>query len=198
MIRDLVYANRTCRRFVESHRISREDLLSLVDLARLSASAGNLQPLKYLLVHEEEDRGRMFPLLGWAAYLSGWKGPAEGERPAAYIAILCDTGISANPGCDHGIAAQTILLAAREMGLAGAMIGAVNAKGVKKAFDVPEPLSVLLVLALGRPLETAVIEPVGENGDIRYWRDDQGVHHVPKRALEEVVVFSGQCLEAAD
>ncbi|MBU2488438.1 MAG: nitroreductase family protein [Proteobacteria bacterium] len=188
MIRDLAYANRTCRRFVESGRISRDDLMALADLARVTASAGNLQPLKYLLVHEEADCVRMFPLLGWAAYLSGWKGPAEGERPAAYIVILCDTSISANPGCDHGIAAQTILLGAREKGLAGAMIGAVNAKGLAKAFSLPDHLNVLLVLALGWPLEEVVLEPMGADGDIRYWRDDAGVHHVPKRSLEEVVL----------
>ncbi|MBW1989741.1 MAG: nitroreductase family protein, partial [Deltaproteobacteria bacterium] len=126
MLKDLVEKNRTCRRFVEAERMDKETLLSLVDLARLCPSAGNLQPLKYLLLHRKKDCARLFPLLGWAAYLSGWKGPEPGERPTAYVVILHDTNLAASPGCDHGICAQTMLLGAREKGLAGAMIGAFN------------------------------------------------------------------------
>lgn len=188
MIKELVYANRTCRRFHEDSAVSFETLAGLVDLARVTASAGNLQPLKYVVCCDSEKNARIFPNLGWAAYLSGWKGPAEGERPAAYIVILLDRNISANPGCDHGIAAQTILLGAREQGLAGAMIGAVNAKALKRLLVLPENLDILLVLAMGKPREEARLTELGPDGDIRYYRDADQVHFVPKRSLSDILI----------
>ncbi|MEW5734376.1 MAG: nitroreductase family protein [Thermodesulfobacteriota bacterium] len=184
---ELVYANRTCRRFRQDRPVSRETLVSLIDLARVTASAGNIQPLKYAPVCEQADRERLFPLLGWAAYLSGWKGPAEGQRPAGYIVICCDTDIAKQPGCDHGIAAQTILLGARALGLAGAMIGAFNAGSVQKALDLAANLNPVLVIALGEPAETVRIIDVGADGNICYFRDDRDCHVVPKRRLEDIL-----------
>lgn len=184
----LVYQNRTCRRFREDRPLTRQTLVDLIDLARVTASAGNLQPLKYAPVSEQASRERLFPLLGWAAYLSGWKGPAPGERPAGYIVICCDTDITKQPGCDHGIAAQTILLGARAQGLAGAMIGAFNPGAVQKALGLPENLAPVLVLALGEPAEAIRIVGLPEDGNICYFRDDSDCHVVPKRKLEDVVV----------
>lgn len=165
-----------------------ETLKELVDLARLSASAGNLQPLKYILSDTPERNSLVFSCLGWAAYLKEWPGPPEGERPAAYIVILGDRTIAKNFWCDHGIACQSILLGAREAGLAGCIFGAVNWKKLRESLKIPESLEPLLVLAIGKPVETAVVEAVDESGDIKYWRDEEMVHHVPKRSLEEVIV----------
>ena len=91
MLRDLIISNRSCRRFHEEVTIERQTLEELVDLARLSASAGNLQPLKYILSHEPQENARIFANLAWAAYLKEWPGPSPGERPAAYIILLGDT-----------------------------------------------------------------------------------------------------------
>jgi nitroreductase len=188
MLKNLVLKNRSYRRFFESESISFETLSELVDLARLSGSAANAQPLKFLLSCQPESNARIFPLLSWAGYLQTWHGPQEGERPAAYIAILGDTQIRPAFGCDHGIAAQSILLGAAERGLGGCMIGSVKKAELKQAFNLPEHLEVLLVLALGRPRETVILEDLPADGSIKYWRDEDEVHHVPKRALAEIIL----------
>jgi nitroreductase len=187
-LRDLVVRNRSYRRFDESHRVERETLLELVDLARQTASAANRQPLKYVLSADPQTNARIFPCLGWAAYLKEWPGPAPGERPSAYIVVLVDEAVSKEWWCDDGIAAQTILLGATARGLGGCMIGALRHERLRGVLRVPDHLRVRLVIALGKPAERVVIEPVPPSGDIRYWRDGAGVHHVPKRSLEEVVL----------
>jgi nitroreductase len=188
MLRDLVLRNRSYRRFRENQPVSVDTLRDLVDLARCSASGANLQPLKYMLSADPERNERIFPHLAWAGYLEDWPGPAEGERPAAYIVILGDTRIRAGFGCDHGIAAQSILLGAVEKGLGGCMIGSVQREALRRALAIAPELEVLLVIALGVPAETVVLEDLGPDGSIRYWRDAEGVHHVPKRALGEIVL----------
>jgi nitroreductase len=188
MLRDLIEKNRSYRRFYQNVAIDLETLRALVDLARLSASGSNLQPLKFILSADPETNAGIFPNTRWAGYLKDWAGPAEGERPAAYILILGDTEIRRSTGCDHGIAAQSIMLGATERGLGGCMLGALDRKGLRQALDIPERYDILLALALGRPRETVVLEETGADGDIRYYRDDEGVHHVPKRSLEELIL----------
>lgn len=188
MLKELVLANRSYRRFHQDVAIDRDTLMELVDLARLSASAANMQPLRYMLSCDPARNSLIFSHLGWAAYLKGWTGPSDGERPSAYIVVLEDTRIGHPMRCDHGIAAQTILLGATERGLGGCMIGSVDKKGLRKALEIPDHLEVLLVLALGRPKETVIVETVGADGDIKYWRDDEDRHHVPKRTLTEIIV----------
>jgi len=188
MISDLILKNRSYRRFDQSRPIEFSTLKELVNLARMSASANNSQPLKYFLSAESETNDLIFPQLGWAGYLEDWHGPAEGERPAAYIVILGDKNIRQNFGCDHGIAAQSILLGAVEMGLGGCMMGSVKKAQVQQALNIPENLEILLVIALGRPAEKVVLEETDSSGDIKYWRDENSVHHVPKRPLEEIII----------
>jgi nitroreductase len=188
MIRDLIIKNRSYRRFRQDAAVERETLRELIELARLSASAANMQPLKYVLSCESERNAIVFRHVGWAGYLRGWPGPAEGERPSAYIIILGDTQISEFTDCDHGIAAQSILLGAAEKGLAGCMIGTVRRKELGAALEIPSRYKILLVLALGEPAETVTIETVGPEGSIEYWRDKDDVHHVPKRPLDELIL----------
>ncbi len=188
MLKSLILKNRSYRRFYQDASIRRETLRELVDLARLSASAANRQPLKYFLSCEPAQNAMIFPHLGWAGYLQDWGGPVEGERPSAYILILGDKTISPNFGCDHGIAAQSILLGAAEMGLGGCMIGSARKPELVKSLGIPDTLDILLVIALGKPKETVVIELLGPDGDIKYWRDAQSVHHVPKRSLDDIIM----------
>ena len=190
MIAELVKENRSCRRFHEDHSVALKILEDLVDLARLSASSANLQPLKYILACQPEINAEIFSCLAWAGYLKDWPGPEAGERPAAYVVILGDTTISKDFGCEHGIAAQSILLGAREKGLAGCMLGSVNRKALREILNIESNLQILLVLAIGKPKEKVVIETVGPDGSIRYWRDAEAVHHVPKRALNDMIVAS--------
>jgi nitroreductase len=188
MLKDLVLKNRSYRRFHQEVAIATDTLRELVDLARLSASALNLQPLKYVLSCDLKRNAMIFTHLGWAGYLKDWPGPGEGERPSAYIIILGDTEISRSFGCDHGIAAQSILLGATEKGLGGCMIATVNRQELSKVLEIAPRYEILLVIALGKPKETVVIEKVKPDGDVKYWRDSQGVHHVPKRALDDIII----------
>ena len=188
MLEDLIRKNRSCRRFIQSRPLDMNTLNELVNLARLSASGANLQPLKYVLCCNPEKNAEIFPCLAWAAYLKDWPGPLEGERPSGYIVVLGDTAIAQDFGCDHGIASQSILLGAREKGLAGCMLGAVNREKLRGVLNLSADLKILLVLALGVPREEIVVEPLGADGGIRYWRDSRGVHHVPKRSLQDIVV----------
>ena len=187
-VRELVLKNRSYRRFNQETSIDHETLRQLVDLARLTGSAANLQPLKYILSCDSEGNTAIFPTLRWAGYLKDWDGPVEGERPPAYIIILNDTSISKSAGCDHGIAAQSILLGAAELGFGGCMIGSIQRTELGEALNIPDQFEILLVIALGKPAERIEIESVGTKGDIRYWRDDKGIHHVPKRSLDEIIL----------
>jgi len=187
-LKDLILQNRSYRRFHQDHAIDHDTLRELVDLARLSASATNMQPLKFILSSDPESNASIFPHLGWAGYIKDWLGPEEGERPSAYIVILGDKSIKKAFGCDHGIAAQSILLGAVEKGLGGCMIGSIKRAKLSRELNIPDHLQILLLIALGKPKETVVIDPLGPEGDIKYWRDDASIHHVPKRSLDELIV----------
>ncbi len=188
MFKDLVLKTRSYRRFYEDVAVDMATLHELVDLARLTASGANRQPLKYALVCDPETNARVFPTLGWAGYLKDWDGPGEGERPAASVVVMLDTRISESAGCDHGIAAQTIMLGATEKGLGGCIIATVKKPVLHEVLGIDECYSILLVLALGKPKEEVVVEAVEPGGDIKYWRDAEQVHHVPKRKLEDIIV----------
>jgi len=186
-LKELSLKNRSRRRFYEDHIIDKGTLLELIELARLSPSAANVQPLRYFLSYNKPTNEKIFPLLGWAGYLKEWNGPSSGERPSAYIVIMADTNIGI-PDCDHGIAAQTILLGAVEKKLGGCIIASIKKKSLKKELNLLENHEILLVLALGKPKEEIVLEPMGEDGSVKYWRDENQIHHVPKRSLEDIIV----------
>jgi nitroreductase len=188
MLKDLILKNRSYRRYYQYEPVSEVTLRDLVDCARLVASGRNAQPLKYYLACDPETNATIFAHLAWAGYLPDWGGPVEGEKPAAYILVLGDKTISDNFGIDPGIAAQTILLAATEQGLGGCILGSVKKPQLAWALHLPGHLEILYCVALGKPKETVVIEPVGAEGDIKYWREPDGTHHVPKRGLDEVIV----------
>ena len=184
---DLIKKNRSYRRFYEDEKVDIKTLEGLVNLTRLTPSAANLQPLKFILSATPEKNALIFPNLAWAGYLKDWDGPEKGERPSAYIIILGDTKISENFHCDHGFAAQSILLGAVEKNMGGCIIGSVKRIDLRRKLNIPLRYEILLVIALGKPREEVVLEDMAENGDIRYWRDKKKVHHVPKRSLNELI-----------
>jgi nitroreductase len=186
-IKDLVYKTRSCRRFEESHHIELKTLEGLIDLARMSASAANRQPLKYLLYNTPDSCERIFPSIAWAGYLKEWPGPGNGERPSAYIIILGDKSITETFSVDHGIAAQSIMLGATEAGLGGCMIASIKRDALRDELKIPERFEILLILALGKPVEKIIVDDIKDN-DIKYWRDEIQTHYVPKRRLDEVIL----------
>ena len=188
MMHDLIIKNRSYRRFYQDEPVEMNILHDLVDLARQSPSAANKQPLKYIVSNQPAVNELIFNQLAWAGYLKDWPGPAEGEKPAAYIVILADRKISRVISCDHGIAAQSILLGVVELGLGGCILSSINRDELIDDLDIPSNLDILLVIALGKPKETVILENMPEDGDIKYWRDAEGQHHVPKRSLSEIVL----------
>lgn len=187
MLKNLILKNRSYRRFHQHEPLSRDTLKELVDLARLSGSARNAQPLKYFLSVEAGLNDKIFAHLSWAAFLKDWQGPVEGERPSGYIILLLDTSIASNYFCDDGIASQSILLGAVERGLGGCIIGSVDRLPLHRLLQLPDHLKIIHVIALGIPKEEVVLEEM-ENDNFKYWRDEKGVHHVPKRNLDDLIV----------
>ena len=183
----LITKNRSYRRYFQECTISQADLHLMIEAARLSASGRNWQPLKYILCNIPELNRRVFETLAWAGYLPDWDGPKEGERPSAYIIQLLDTQIASTAGWDSGISAQSILLQAVELGYGGCMISSFKPDALRTILDIPESLTPVLVIALGKPKEEVVIDPIVD-GDVKYWRDALQVHHVPKRLIEELII----------
>lgn len=187
-IEDLLMRTRSYRRFSPNRPLDERTLYQLVELTRLCPSSANRQPLKYAVYWESEDNARIFPHLAWAAALPDWPGPAEGERPTGYILILGDTEISTSFNVDPGIVAQSILLAATERGLGGCLIGSINRDALREELNIPSRYAILLVVALGEPTETVVLEDAESPSEINYWRDENDVHHVPKRTMYEILL----------
>ena len=188
LMEQLIRQNRSYRRFYQDFFIAADNLKYFVNLARLSPSARNAQPLKYYISNTESTNQKIFECLSWAGYLRDWEGPEQGEQPSAYIVVLGDHQVAGDFFCDHGIAAQSILLGAVEKGFGGCIIASVDRDKLREYLELESHHEILLVIALGKPRETVVLNDVKEDGDIRYWRDENRIHHVPKRKLEQIIV----------
>ncbi len=185
-IHELATENRSVRRFRQEISISERELLRFIDSARLAPCGANLQLLRFMPVTETEHCSRIFPALKWAGYLEDWNGPEEGEKPPAYIIIHAPVGERRHIPVDAGIAAAYIVLAARESGYGSCMIMSFDVNQIEEAAGTPHGYHPFLVIALGIPAEKAVLEEA--SGDIKYYRDANDTHHVPKLALNEIVV----------
>lgn len=194
MIKDIVRECRSYRRFYQDQPIEAALLEDWIDTARVVASSANAQPLRYRVFHTPQDCERLFPCLAWAGALPNWDGPEEGERPSAYIVMLQDESVSLGDrftAWDEGIAAQTIMLAATEAGFGGCMIASFKKKAVAQICGVDDSdcsLTPDLVLALGKPKEDVRLAEPGPDGSLKYYRDFDQVHFVPKRPLEQVLL----------
>lgn len=190
MLKDLILKNRSYRRFYQNEEITEEQLRKWLELARLSASGRNAQTLKYILSNTREKNDKISGTLAWAGFLEDWPGPCEGEQPSAYLVQVLDKEISTQYYCDDGIAAQSILLGAVEDGYGGCILRAINKPLLTKAINIPDKFEIINVIALGKPKEKVVIDEM-HDGDFKYWRDENGVHHVPKRSVDDLVVKDG-------
>jgi nitroreductase len=188
MLNDLVLKNRSYRKFVADKPVSYEVLESLVELARITPSSKNLQPLKYLLLNSKNDTDFVFERLKWAWYLKEWNGPTIEERPPAYIIMCLDKNLHDHAMIDAGIASQTILLGAVEKGLGGCIIRTANRYEIHKHFGLPDHFEIILVIALGEPAQEVKITEVLETGNIEYYEDKNQVHYVPKRSLGSIII----------
>lgn len=191
-LRKLLEADRATRRFDAAQPINTETIEKLVELTRYCSSARNMQPLRYRIVTGKDELDKVFPLLKWAGYLPEWPGPDESERPAAYLIQCLDTTLSKAAPCDSGLQLQAITLGATTLGIRGCIIEAFNAPRLKEELDLPEEMMPKYVLALGYPKENVIIETTDgtKEADIKYYRSPDGVHHVPKRPLSELIIYS--------
>lgn len=189
MIKELMKKERSYRSFDESVKIDRETLVGFVENSRLIPSSVNLQPLKYRICTDKSECDTVLSLTKWAALLKEYEIPPKGHAPTAYIVICIDKNVSDKSifEKDVGIAAQTIMLSAVEAGFGGCMIGNFAPSKVAEALNLPDGVVPSLVLGLGKPDEKITVESVGEKGS-NYYRDEKGVHHVPKRSLDEIIL----------
>lgn len=186
MIKELVLKNRSYRRFYEDKKIPMDTLKEFVEIGHNTPSAANKQPIRYKLVNDPKETDQVFNCLGWAGYLKDWDGPEKGERPAAYMIMLTKAGV--NSSWDEGIAGQTILLAASEAGMGGCFIGNINREKLAGIIRLDKNYEIKLVIALGYPKEEVILEEIASDGDYKYYRDDNKVHHVPKVKTEDLIM----------
>jgi len=188
--RDIVIANRSYRGYDESYIFTENKLKEYVDITRFTPSSVNMQPLKYLIAYEKEMVDTIQKMTKWARALPELNLPYEGKRPTGFIIICQDINISANTNRfmkDVGIVAQTILLKAAEDDLGGCMIGNFNPDEVKETLALTDNLVPLLIIALGKPDEKIVLTDV-KDGNTNYYRDENDIHYVPKRSLEDILI----------
>jgi len=188
MIYEKIKERRTIRKYLDKD-VPREILIKCVDAARLSPSAANLQPLKYVIVDDKKLLKEVFSTLRWAGYLPEEYKPKEKDMPRAYIVILLDKNIRQTPGHDAGIAAMSISLVAHDEGLGSCILGNIDREKLREILNIPDHLDIVLVVSLGYPAEKPVVDKLRDN-DIRYWVDENGVLHVPKRDLESIVIWN--------
>lgn len=189
--KDLVVLNRSYRGYDESYRFTREKLMEYVNLTRYTASSVNMQPFKYYIAYEKDEVNTIQSMTKWARALPDLNLPYEGKRPTGFIIVCQDTNIFSNTNRfmkDVGIVAQTILLKAVEDGLGGCMIGNYSPEEVKTTLKLADNIVPLLIIALGKPDEKIVITKVSEDGNTNYYRDEEDVHYVPKRELEDILL----------
>ena len=189
MIYEKITSRRTIRKYLQKD-VPKEVLTRCVDAARLSPSGANRQPLKYVIVEDEDVLKDVFGTLTWAGYLPDYQ-PSEEEMPRAYIVILLDMEIRKNAGHDAGIAAMSISMVAYDEGLGSCILGAVNRAKLRQILNIPNQFEIVLVVALGYPAEDPVVDKV-KNGNIKYWLDENRVLHVPKRELKDIVKWNRQ------
>lgn len=185
MLKDLIMRNRSYRRFKAEKEVSEDLLWALIELARFSPSAGNLQAVRFMPVTTAEQREKVFNCLSWAGYLNYWHGPEKSERPVAYIIFLTQEDRN-SLFIDIGIYAQSILLGAVDNHLGGCLFGSINREKLRSELNIPDDFKIPLVIALGYPDETIVLEDTHD--DIKYWRDENNVHHVPKRSMQDLII----------
>lgn len=189
-LRLMIIKDRTVRRFQESKRVTHDTLRDLVELARYCHSGRNAQPLRYVAVSDEVMCEKVFPTLKWAGYFKDWDGPEEGERPVAYLIQCLDTKYGPDCLCDDGLQLEAISLGLQTLGLGGCIIKAFNAPLLAQILKLDERFRPRYVLAIGYPAEDVCIEDMSgsDDADFKYYRTADGVHHVPKRPLHELII----------
>ncbi len=185
---DRIISRRTIRKFKQID-IPVDTLRKLINAGRLAPSAGNLQPLEYLIVTDNSLKAKVFSTLSWAIYLKPEYNPQNGEEPSAYIIVIVNNKIANNAyyKYDVGASVENISISALEENIGCCWIASFNRNKLPEILKIPEGYSIDCVLALGYPLENPTFEDIEKEGSIKYFKDAEGRLHIPKRKLEDVV-----------
>lgn len=184
----LLESNRSIRRFDNTYKIETCTLKRLIDLTRFCASGRNLQPLRYRIVNDEKECGRVYETLSWAGYYTDWAGPSQEEQPTAYLIQCLDTNLTKNLLCDDGLQLEAITLGATALGLNTCIIKAFKSAELREILTLPSHLDPIYVVAIGKAAEKARIVNLGKEGDYKYFRDKEDVQNVPKRSLDDLII----------
>jgi len=185
---DLMISRRTIRQF-KRIPVGRGVLEKIINAARLAPSATNLQPLEFIAVDETRISAEIYPCLHWAAYIAPRGDPKPGQEPAAYVVVLVNQNIRKNMfEYDVGASVENMILAALEEGIGACWLLSIERERIMELLKVPADYRVDSVLALGYPAEQPVTEELRESP--KYWKDEAGVLHVPKRSLGKVLHFN--------
>lgn len=186
-----IVSRRTIRQF-KPVPVSLNLLKKLAEAGRLAPSAGNLQPLEFVVVDDERIRSRIFPCLRWAGYIAPRGNPRPGQEPMAYIVVVVNLKVREKGyEYDVGAAMENMILAAWDEGLGTCWLISVEREKVKEILGIPDGYKVDCVLALGYPAESPIVEKLKEG--LKYWQDEEGVLHVPKRSSSEIIHINKFC-----
>jgi nitroreductase len=186
---ELIRTRRSIRRF-KPLPVDRSILMELLEAARAAPSAGNRQPLEYVVVVEPGLVGRVFEQLAWAALVQPRRNPPEGSRPPVYIVVLVnnDRQLGNFGRVDAAAAIENMLLAAWSKGIGSCWIGSVQREKLGKVLAIPANLEIDSVVALGWPDEQPVMEDAKDDSEraVRYYLDQSDRLCVPKRLVRSV------------
>lgn len=184
-LKTLIQEARTTRRFKKDSTVDIKDLKEILDLARITSSAKNMQPIKYILVTQEEAVHKLAQTATWASHLKNWD-QSEDERPSAFILMLNDQMIDGFPMFDAGASFTAISLAAKAKGLATCPMASIDKELCKKLFVIPDCYDVMIGIAIGIGTENIKLIDT-ESFDTNYYREDDDTHVVPKRTLSSII-----------
>ena len=188
---EAVTKRRSIRRFKDI-AVPYEVLEKCADAARLAPSGRNTQPCEYIIVDDDQLLPKVFDTIkSWAGQPSSIGAPPPGRRPKAYIIILINKELEMNPVAsrrvatyDVAMAAENAMLVAIEEGIGTCPFLSYKENELREVLNLPDNYEIALVLGLGYPDESPVMEVPTDS--IKYWVDDKGVRHVPKRKLEDI------------
>lgn len=183
-LRRLLQHNRSYRGYDASFKVREDQLRRIIEVVTLCPSARNQQVLRFRPVMGDE-AASMLKYIRLGGALPELHLPFAGSEPNAFIVICSSVEESKYVDIDLGIAAQSMLLQAVEIGLGGICIGAFDHEPLKELLGLKyEPL---LVLAIGRPAERIELKECGEGDNLTYYREG-GVHYVPKIRVDDLII----------
>ena len=178
---------RTYRRF-EQRPVAPEILTEAVDAARIASCGANRQTVRYIIVESADAVAAVQPLVHWAAYLPPEQGaPKPDELPTAFIAILQDDNLPGASDVDVGLALGSLTAAAWAHGVGSCIMGAINRPALTELLALPEGVRLCYIVALGYPTHESHLVSM-QDGDVKYYLDDNRDFCVPKRGMEEVLL----------